>query len=161
MATGLILAQPRSGVIPRHSLISDDCSKWQPLLFFFLYCFNCVPPLAKPGMCKPGLRSERERITPPADWSTVGNALGGTTESIPVQVQHTSEHQGRMQHFCLSSQQLIVIKEKKKNAEFLPEVPMTTTGLLIVFILRISIATIFLESGKDHGLFAKNIDIVL
>lgn len=82
--------------------------------FFFLYCFNCVPPLAKPGMCKPGLRSERERITPPADWSTVGNALGGTTESIPVQVQHTSEHQGRMQHFCLSSQQLIVIKEKKK-----------------------------------------------
>lgn len=65
------------GVIPRHSLISDDCSKWQTLLFFFLYCFNCVPPLAKPGMCKPGLGSERERITPPVDWSTVGSAQGG------------------------------------------------------------------------------------
>lgn len=42
-----------------------------------LYCFNCVPPLSKPGMCKPGLRSERGRITPPVDWSTVGNARGG------------------------------------------------------------------------------------
>lgn len=87
-------------------------------LFFFLYCFNCVPPLAKPGMCKPGLRSERERITPPVDWSTVGKAPGGGAESIPVQVQHTSEHQGRMQHFCLSSQQLIVIKIKKNTQSF-------------------------------------------
>lgn len=57
-----------------------------------------------------------------------------------------------MQHFCLSSQQLIVIK--KKYAEFLPEVPMTTMGLLIVFILQLSVATVFLESGKDRGLFA-------
>lgn len=66
------------GVIPRHSLISDNCSKWQTLLyiFFFFYCFNCVPTLAKPGMCKPGLGSEWERITPLVDWSTVGNAGG-------------------------------------------------------------------------------------
>lgn len=74
---------------------------------------------------------------------------GGGIESIPVQVQHTSEHQGRMQHFCLSSQQLIVIKKKEKHyAEFIPEVPMTTAGLLIVFIVRILLLQYFWSQGK-------------
>lgn len=77
---------------------------------------------------------------------------GGWTESIPVQVQHTSEHQGRMQHFSLSSQQLIVIK---KNMQFLPEVPMTTTGLLIVFILRLSVAKFFWSRGKTTASLLK------
>lgn len=120
-------------------------------IYLFFYCFNCVPTLAKPGMCKAGLRSEWERITPLVDWSTVGNAGGGWTESIPVQVQHTSEHQGRMQHFSLSSQQLIVIK--KKYAVFTRRTH-DNNGLIDCVHLAAFLCYVFLESGKDHGLFA-------
>ena len=137
-----------SGVIPRHSLINDDCSKWQTLLFFFLYCFNCVPPLAKPGMCKPGLRSERERITPPVDWSTVGNARGGDW----VNTSPSSTHQWTSrQNATLLSLLTAAYSDKKKEkhyAEFIPEVPMTTAGLLIVFIVRILLLQYFWSQGK-------------
>lgn len=48
---------------------------------------------------------------------------GGAAESIPVQVQHTSEHQGRMQHFCLSPQQLMALTNKSTVAAVLHKYP--------------------------------------
>lgn len=116
-------------------MIVANGRRWYLFLYFFvLYCFNCAPPLAEPAMCKPGLRSERERITPPPPGGLVDSrkytgGVGG--ESIPVQVQHTTEHEGRRQHFC--PQQLMVLKNNNTVAAFLP-VPMTTTAVSIEFM---------------------------
>lgn len=59
------------GVNPPYGLISDDCGECQ--LLYYLFIWLCSS-LAKLASSKPGLRSERERITPSVDWSTVGNA---------------------------------------------------------------------------------------
>lgn len=154
------------GVIPCHSLISDDCSKWQTLLFFFFpYCFNCVPPLAKPGMCKPGLRSERERITPPVDWSTVGNAQGGdwVNTSPSSTYQWTSRQNAALLSFLTAAYS--DLKKKKENKTKLRRIFSTSTHdnsrLIDCVHLWLCVATVFLESGEDHGLFAWNIDIIL
>lgn len=73
-------------------------------------------------MCKPGLRSERERITPPVDWSTVGNAQGGGLSQYQSKFNTPVSIKAECSTF-VSPQQLMVLKNKSTVAAVLHEYP--------------------------------------